>query len=128
MNAQETLERLRKRYDVTLPSGLAVTIRLPRLRDCIRAGNVPMPVMQYLSEQAEKVEANGQPAEFTAEQMEHLARFQDEVVRQTLVAIEGEPVEMTHEAVVELDQEDYDALAAYAMRTTPVPTTAVSPA
>ena len=40
-----------------------------------------------------------------------MARFQDEVVRRTLVAIDGEEVEMTTEAVAELEQEDYDALA-----------------
>ena len=124
MNAEETLERLRKRYDVTLPSGMAVTIRLPRLRDCIIAGNVPLPVMTHLVETAASSNGDGPSVEDAA----HMARFQDEVVRQTLVAIEGEDVTMTPEAVVELDQEDYDALAAYGTRATPVPTTASSQA
>ena len=117
MNAEETLSRLRKRYDVTLPSGMAVTIRLPRLRDCIIAGNVPLPVMTHLIETAASSNGDGPSVEDTA----HMARFQDEVVRQTLVAIEGEDVTMTPEAVAELDQEDYDALAAYGTRATPIP-------
>jgi hypothetical protein len=117
MNAEETLERLRKRYDVTLPSGMNVTIRLPRIRDCIFAGNVPMPVMKHLQELATQ---NGEAPELSSEESAHIARFQDEIVLRTLVAIEGEDVEMTQEAVAELDQEDYDALAAYGTRATPL--------
>ena len=117
MNAEETLERLRKRYDVTLPSGMNVTIRLPRLRDCIFAGNVPLPVMRHLQEIATQ---NGDAPELTSEESAHIAHFQDEIVLRTLVAIEGEEVDMTREAVSELDQEDYDALAAYGTRATPL--------
>ena len=117
MNAEQTLEKLRKRYDVTLPSGLNVTIRLPRLRDCIFAGNVPMPVMQHLQEVASQ---NGDAPELSPEESAHIFRFQDEIVLRTLVAIEGEAVEMTREAVSELDQDDYDALVAYGTRATPL--------
>lgn len=118
MNAEETLGRLRKRYDVTLPSGMNVTIRLPRIRDCIFAGNVPMPVMKHLQEIAAQ---NGEAPELSSEETAHIARFQDEIVLRTLFAIEGEEVEMTLEAVSELDQEDYDALAAYGTRATEIP-------
>ena len=124
MNAEETVSRLRKRYDVTLPSGMNVIIRLPRLRDCIIAGQVPLPVMTHMVEVA--ASSNGDVP--SVQDAAHVARFQDEVVRRTLVAIEGEDVTMTPEAVEELDQEDYDALAAYGVRATPVPTTAGSPA
>ena len=117
MNAEQTLEKLRKRYDVTLPSGMNVTIRLPRIRDCIFAGNVPMPVMKHLQEIATQ---NGDAPDLSPEESAHIARFQDEIVLRTLVAIEGEEVEMTLEAVSELDQEDYDALAAYGTRATPL--------
>jgi len=117
MNAEETIERLRKRYDVTLPSGLNVTIRLPRIRDCIFAGNVPLPVMRHLQEIATQ---NGDAPDLTSEESAHIAHFQDEIVLRTLVAIEDEEVDMTREAVSELDQEDYDALAAYGTRATPL--------
>ena len=113
MNAGETLLKLRKRYDVTLPSGLNVTIRLPRIRDCILAGQVPLPVMTHLQQVATQ---NGDAPELTIEETTAIARFQDELVRRTLVAIEGEAVEMTPEAVGELEQEDYDALAEYGSR------------
>jgi hypothetical protein len=117
MNAEETLERIRKRFDVTLPSGMDVTIRLPRIRDCIFAGNVPLPVMRHLQEIATQ---NGDAPDHTPEESAHIARFQDEIVLRTLVAIEGEDVDMTREAVSELDQDDYDALVAYGTRATPL--------
>jgi len=117
MNAEQTLKKLRKRYDVTLPSGMNVTIRLPRIRDCIFAGNVPLPVMRHLQEIATQ---NGDAPELTSEESAHIARFQDEIVLRTLVAIEGEEVDMTREAVTELDQDDYDALVAYGTRATPL--------
>src|SRR5262245_34424197 len=109
MDAEQTRERIRKRYDVILPSGLGVTIRLPRLRECILAGNVPMPVLKHLQEVATTQNGEG---ELSPEETAHIARFQDEVVLRSLVAIEGEPVEMTPEAVAEFEQEDYDELVA----------------
>ena len=117
MNAEETLERIRKRYYVRLPSGMNVTIRLPRIRDCIFAGNVPLPVMQHLKEIATQ---NGDAPELSSEESAHIARFQDEIVLRTLVAIDGVEVEMTREAVSELEQDDYDALVAYGTRATPL--------
>ena len=116
MNAEETLGRLRKRYDVTLPSGLNVTIRKPRLRDCIIAGNVPLPVLKHLQD----VASNGNEPDLGLDEMASMARFQDEIVLRTLVAIEGEDVEMTPEAVADLEQEDYDALVNYGTRVTPL--------
>jgi len=117
MNAEQTLEKLRKRYDVTLPSGMNVTIRLPRIRDCIFAGRVPLPVMKHIQEIATQ---NGDTPDLSPEESEHIANFQDEIVKRTLVSIEGEDVEMTREAVSELDQDDYDALVAYGTRATPL--------
>ena len=111
------LLRSRNRYDVTLPSGLNVTIRLPRLRDCIIAGNVPLPVLKHLQDAS----SNGGQPELTPEEMGSMARFQDEVVRQTLIAIDGETVTMTLDAVADLEQKDYDALVSYGTRVLPVP-------
>ena len=117
MNAEETLERIRKRYEVTLPSGMNATIRLPRLRDCIIAGEVPLPVLKHLQDAA----SNGGVPVLDADELAAAARFQDEIVRQTLVAIDGDTVTMTLEAVSDLEQEDYDALVSYATRVVPVP-------
>jgi hypothetical protein len=119
MNAEETLERLRKRYDVTLPSGMNVTIRLPRIRDCVIASRIPMPILEHVKElTANNGDVTPLTPEMQAEDAAAAARFNDEIVRRTLVAIEGEPVEMTLEAVTELEQEDYDALVAYGTRAT----------
>lgn len=116
MNAEETLERIRKRHDVTLPVLGDVTIQLPRIRDCVIAGSVPLPVLKHLQDAA----SNGGISDLAPEEVEASARFQDEIVRQTLIAINGEAVTMTTEAVAALDQEDYDALLRYGLRETPL--------
>jgi hypothetical protein len=120
MDAEETLAKIRKRYDVTLPVLGEATIRLPHIADCIIAGGIPLPALMHIG-----TEGNGSGP--TIEEMKHSAAFNDEVVLRTLVAIGGEPVEMTLDAVHELDQEDYDLLRSYGTRATPVPTNAVSP-
>jgi hypothetical protein len=125
MNAEETIERIRKRYEVTLPSGMNATLRLPRIQDCLIASRIPMPILEHVKEIRES-NGNATPLspEMQAEDQAASARFNDEIVRQTLLAIDGEPVEMTLEAVRELDQDDYDALVGYGTRATPL---AVSP-
>jgi hypothetical protein len=117
MNAEETLERIRKRYDVTLPSGMNVTIRLPRMRDCVIAGRIPMPILEHVRKLAAgDGDVTPLSPEMQLEDSAATARFHDEVVLRTLVAIEGEPIEMTPEAVSELEQADYDDLVAYGTR------------
>ena len=61
LDALETL-RSKNRFDEELPSGLKVTIRLPRIRDCILAGGVPLPVLDHLVKAASN---GGAPAAFT---------------------------------------------------------------
>ena len=112
MDARELL-RARSRFDETLPSGLTVTIRLPRIRDCIIAGHVPLPVFAHLVEVAS---SNGGTPEVSPEDAEHMARFQDEIVRRAVVAIEGEPIELTLEDVKEFGQDDYDRIVQVATR------------
>ena len=115
------LLRSRNRFDEELPSGLKVTIRLVRIRDCILAGGVPLPVLDHLV----KVASNGGAPEVSNEDAIHMARFQDEIVRRSVVAIEGEPVELSVEDVAEFAQEDYDRIVELGTRA--VPTSAVSP-
>ena len=79
MDALEKL-RSRNRFEETLPSGLQVTVRLPRIRDCILAGHVPLPMLTKLVEQATQ---NGSGMAVTTEEAEHMARFQDEIVRRS---------------------------------------------
>ena len=115
------LLRSRNRFDEELPSGLKVTIRLPRIRDCILAGGVPLPVLQHMI----KVASNGGGAGIANEEAAHMARFQDEIVRRSIVAIEGEPISLSVDDVADLTQEDYDRVVELATRA--VPTTAGSP-
>jgi hypothetical protein len=116
MNAEETVAKIRKRYDVTLPSGMAVTIRIPPLRECVLAGKVPLPVLGELQKKM-MAGGNGDEPETTLEDARQLAAFQEILIMKTLVAIEGEPVTMTPEAVAELDQDDYNELVSYGWRT-----------
>ena len=122
MDALEAL-RAKNRFDEVLPSGLNVTIRLPRIRDCILAGGVPLPVLDHLV----KAASNGGASTISNEDAAHMARFQDEIVRRSVVAIDGAPVSLMSEDVAEFSQDDYDRIVALATRQESVPTTAVSP-
>ena len=110
----DPLERLRSlnRFDEELPSGLKVTIRLPRIRDCVLAGGVPLPVLDHLV----KAASNGGTPAVSNEDAAHMARFQDEIVRRSVVAIDGEPVLLSLEDVGEFSQEDYDRIVVLATR------------
>ena len=123
MDALETL-RSKNRFEETLPSGLNVTLRLPRIRDCILAGGVPLPVLDHII----KATQNGEVAsEVSNEDAQHMARFQDEIVRRSVMAIDGQFVQLTTEDVAEFAQEDYDRIVSLATREeNPIP--ASSPA
>lgn len=99
-------ERAGTRVDETLPSGLTVTIRIPKLQDCIVAGRVPLPILEHLVEV--QTAQNGDKPELTQDDIAEAARYKDETVRLGVVAIEGEPIEMTLEDVREFSQADYD--------------------
>ena len=101
------LLRSKNRFDETLPSGLNVTLRRPRMRDCILAGGVPLPV---LDAPRQAVQSNGDAPTVSNEDAAHMARFQDEIVRRSRRAIEGEPVRVTTDDVSEISQEDYDRI------------------
>jgi hypothetical protein len=118
MDALESL-RSRNRFDETLPSGLNVTLRRPRIRDCILAGQVPLPVLDHI---VETVQQNGDAKKnVSIEEAVHLARYQDELVKASVVKIEGQDVTLSLEDVSEFSQEDYDRIVAFAVRETPVP-------
>jgi hypothetical protein len=112
------LLRSRNRFDETLPSGLNVTIRRPRIRDCILAGGVPLPVLDHLVKSA--ASTNGDAPAVSNEDAAHMARFQDEIVARSVVAIEGEPVALSTVDAGEFSQEDYDRIVELATRTAPL--------
>lgn len=122
----EALERLRasREADITLKSGLNVTIRLLRVQDFIAAGDVPMPVLEEISK---KAQGNGEvtPGEaldgLTLEDLRHSIQFNDVIVRLSIIKMEGEPVDLTAEDVKLLDAEDCSEVVAYAMRTKELP-------
>lgn len=109
----DVLERRRQanRHDVTLPSGLAVTIRLPRLIDCILAGDVPATVLSSMDGGTEQQEAS-------LEQMRANKAFNDRLVCEAVVAIEGEDVKLTPADLADVftAEEDITEVVAYASR------------
>jgi hypothetical protein len=110
--------RSRNRFAETLPSGLNVTLRLPRIRDCIVAGAIPLPVLSHV---AQATQQNGDTPDVSNEDAAHMARYQDEIVRRSVVEIEGEPIEMTLELVGELLDDDYKHIVRFATREAPIP-------
>ena len=86
----DVLDRMRERNrkELTLPTGLKVTLRRPSMRDAILAGNVPLPVLAKLDPSGAKTE------EMTTEDLRHMAHVNDELVRRAVIAIDGESVDM----------------------------------
>jgi hypothetical protein len=76
-----------------------------------------MPVLQHVM----KTASSGDEGGISTEDATHMARFQDEIVRRAVVAVEGQSVELSAEDVGELSQEDYDRIVEVATRQAPVP-------
>jgi hypothetical protein len=113
------LEELRaaNTADVKLPvSGLTATIQLPRVRDCIIAGDIPLPVLAHIDR-----EAGGDTPDLTPEQMKAVASFNDGLVLASLKALDGDPVELTREDLALFDEEDLQEIVLYASRAKPLP-------
>ncbi len=107
----DVLERLRARNrgELKLECG-TVSLRRPSMRDCILAGNVPLPVL-------EKLDKGGQ-AEMTSDDLAAMARVNDELVRRAVLAIDGEPVDLSEVADLSdiFTDDERDAIAAFAQR------------
>lgn len=132
MDALE-LVRSRNRADIELPSGLGATIGLVRIADCIIELGIPLPI---LAEMRALASSNGdskspelEMAGLSEDAISRGAKLREEVVRRSLKRLapsvgelDGPEQEMSPEVIVELDQEDFDVLADYAMRNVPFPT------
>lgn len=129
------------RADVALPSGLGVTLSLVRAQDCLTAGAIPLPIlkeMEKLAEQAEQeAKPNGQKpkeADPSPEVIDRGMWFRREMVRRTVRRVAPSVAELDGPddddvpmwVVDKFEQADFDALAGYALRDTPLPA-AVSP-
>jgi len=128
MNAALEERRAARIGDVTLKSGLNVTIQLLRVQDFIAAGDMPMPVLEDLQRKAEaKKSSNGDVSEadvlkdLSLEDLRHSMAFNDTIVRLSVIGMEGEPVELSPEDVKLLDAEECTEIVAYAMRQIPLP-------
>lgn len=135
------LVRSRNRADIALPSGYGATIGLTRIRDAVLSGLIPVPVLTEWDAIARKAQkANGKTAskaiaeaDPSSEAMTSGGDLRKEMVRRTLkrlapsvAELEGPEVDMPMEVIDELDQEDFDVLAGYAMREVPFPAASLS--
>jgi hypothetical protein len=105
--------------DVTLPSGRVVTGTLPRIRDCLIAGDIPLPVLVEMERLAKN--PNGDGLEPSPEQLHVVADFNDNLVLAFVVAIDGEPVMLAKDDLRLFDEDDFNAMVLYASRATPLP-------
>jgi hypothetical protein len=133
------LVRSRNRADIELPSGFGATIGLVRIRDAVTTGLIPLPVLREMDALAEAARSNGKIDEAAVEKaldeadpspevMMAGTAMRREMVRRTLkrlapsvAELEGPEIEMPAEVIAEFSQEDFDVLAAYAMRELPFP-------
>jgi hypothetical protein len=134
------LVRSRNRADIELPSGLGATIGLARIRDVATTGMIPVPILREMDKLAAAASQNGkveaeqvEDEDISPEVMEASLDLRKEMVRRTLkrlapslAELEGPEVVMPMEVVDELDQEDFDVLAGYAMRQVPFPAASLS--
>jgi hypothetical protein len=121
------------RADVELPSGIGVTLSLVRAQEALVAGSIPLGVLREMQALAEKAEPNGDAPkddpDISQEVIDSGQRFRREMVRRTLRRIAPSLAEldgpddedMPAWVIDKFDQEDFDALSAYALRETPLP-------
>jgi len=140
------LVRSKNRADIELPSGYGATIGRVRIREAVLSGIIPLPVLREwdaLTEAATR-SANGQAdkaaiakaideADPSPDAIRAEVEMRREVVRRSLKRLapsvselDGPEVEMPMEVIDELDQEDFDVLAGYAMRDVPFPVASLS--
>lgn len=114
-----TLEALRAKNtaEVELPSGLKVTGTLPRVRDCIIAGEVPLPVLAHIEK---KANSDGAP-ELTLEEMRAVASFNDNLVLAFVTHVDGEAVDLDQDDLSLFEDDDINELVLYASRAKPLP-------
>ena len=121
------------RADVALPSGIGVTLSLVRAQDCLVAGSIPLGVLKEMQVLAEKASQNGdgskEEPEPSQEVIDRGQWFRKEMVRRTVRRVAPSVAELEGDddpdipmwVVDKFDQEDFDALAGYALRDTPLP-------
>lgn len=114
-----TLEQLRAANTgtVTLPSGLEVTGTLPRVRDCLIAGDIPLPVLAHIEQRAK----NEPDPDLSADELRAVASFNDNLVLAFVTHIGGEPVTLEPSDLAVLAEDDFNELVLYASRAKPLP-------
>lgn len=115
------LELRRKRVasalegDVDLPSGGTATLKLPDLKKHLLSGDIPMPVMQMM-------EKANTATDLDLKDLREIAELSERLIRETVVALDGEPVDLSGEDIDALFTiEDQQELSAYIQRQKPLP-------
>lgn len=126
------LLRARNRYVRQLPSGLWARVALPRIREALASGDIPMPVLHEMAKLSANGGAKAEGAAISSEALAHTVQYQQAVVLRSLKGISEtdqgleEDTPMTEEVVAELSQEDFDQIFAWADRNEPIDPKAVT--
>jgi hypothetical protein len=118
----QALEALRAKNtaDVTLPSGLTVTGTLPRVRDCLIGGDIPLPVLVEIEKRTKATNGDKAP-DLSADEIRAVGTFNDNLVLAFVTHLEGEPVELEPDDLAVFEEDDFNEIVLYASRAKPLP-------
>jgi hypothetical protein len=118
MNAALEKLRERNRGTVVLDSGVEVGLQLVPMRECIKAGGIPLPLLQKV---AAAENGNGKGADLSAEETEQLVAFQRTLIAASVRSVDGEEAELEPADTSAFTDEEFYELLDYVMREKPLP-------
>lgn len=119
MNAEQTLEYVRSlaTHEVKLDSGRQYSFVLLELQRFMAFGAIPMPLLKQVAEaEGKRTEGVEPDTEDQRKAVQAMFEFYDAMLAEAIVAIDGEPVQMTIEAVKFLPEDDREELLEYLKR------------
>jgi hypothetical protein len=113
------LEKLRERGrgEVTLRSGVAIGLQLVPMRECIKAGGIPLPLLQKVA----AAENGTGKADLSAEETEQLVAFQRTLIAASVHSVDGEEAALEPADTSAFTDEEFYELLDYVMREKPLP-------
>lgn len=117
MDAEQTLEYVRRlaTFEVKLESGRRYSLVLPDMSRFIANGGVPLPLMKQVAGVEQTPPDESAPEDQKAA-VQLMYEFYDGLLAESIVEIDGEPVEMTKDAVRYIPEDDREELLEYLKR------------
>ena len=117
MSALDTWKAKAVSEPITLPSGTVVTLRVPSLRDCLIAGDIPLPILEKLTKAVEASQKKGgKPLDLSSDDLRHDDQFDRAVVSRSVVTVDGEEVSLSLEDVASIPAQDRAQILGYCVR------------